>query len=103
VLDGRFRADLYQRLSTCVVVVPPLRERPNDVPLIAKSFLEAPPLDGLFLAPAAMEALCRHRFPGNVRELRNVLMQAALSIEGSVIDERAVRGVLDKHGVKWDE
>ena len=78
---GHFRRDLFFRLSGAAVVVPPLRERPLDVPLLARTFLEeacrrlgrAP----LLIAPETMEAIALHAWPGNVRELRNAMDYAA--------------------------
>jgi two-component system nitrogen regulation response regulator GlnG len=79
---GRFRADLYYRLNEFVIVLPPLRERQDDIPFLAKRFLtEASmelrrPVRGI--SDAAMEVLLRHPWPGNVRELRNVIRRAVL-------------------------
>lgn len=86
VADGRFREDLYYRLSVFPIRVPPLRERREDLPLLAASLLErvAPP-GRLALEPAALERLAAHPFPGNVRELRNVLERAALLTDGAVV------------------
>jgi transcriptional regulator with GAF, ATPase, and Fis domain len=77
VAAGRFRRDLFFRLSAATVVIPPLRDRPLDLPLLARHFLgEArsrlgrPPLA---LTPAALALLCEHRWPGNVRELKNAM------------------------------
>ncbi|MFA7664525.1 MAG: nitric oxide reductase transcriptional regulator NorR [Burkholderiaceae bacterium] len=82
VRDGRFRADLYHRLSVYPVPIPPLRDRGGDVLLLAGRFLEQNRarlgLRSLRLSPAAGEALCRYRWPGNVRELEHVISRAAL-------------------------
>ncbi len=100
VAQGRFRADLYQRLTSCVIVVPPLRARVSDIPLIARAMLSRPPLAGLHITGAALARLAEHDFPGNVRELRNVLLQAAISIDGCTIDAETVVAVLDARG-RW--
>lgn len=82
VRDGSFRADLYHRLSVYPIPIPPLRERGNDVLLLAGRFLELNRarlgLRSLRLSPAAQDALRRYRWPGNVRELEHVLSRAAL-------------------------
>jgi DNA-binding NtrC family response regulator len=82
VAEGRFRADLRFRLEVFVVVVPPLRERDEDVVLLATSFVaEHVRVLGkgpLSIAPEVVEALGAYPFPGNVRELRNMVEQAVL-------------------------
>jgi DNA-binding NtrC family response regulator len=77
VQAGRFRADLYYRLSVMTLRVPPLRESPEDIPLLVQRFNErfGQPLR---LTPAALQALMAYRWPGNVRELRNVLERAVI-------------------------
>jgi DNA-binding NtrC family response regulator len=87
--EGRFRSDLYYRLSTFVLRLPPLRERPEDIPPLAADLVERLG-DELGrraeIAPAAMAALRRHEWPGNVRELRNVLERAALVARDGTIE-----------------
>ncbi len=82
VRKGAFRADLYHRLSVYPLTIPPLRERGNDVLLIAGNFLELNRarlgLRSLRLSAAAEAALLRYQWPGNVRELKHVLGRAAL-------------------------
>ena len=82
VRDGTFRADLYHRLSVYPVPIPPLRERGNDVLLLAGRFLELNRarlgLRSLRLSAAAEDALRHYRWPGNVRELEHVISRAAL-------------------------
>ena len=88
VSDGTFREDLYFRLSVMHVVLPPLRKRTDDIPLLAKHFLEqVEARRGLSLsfAPETLTLLKRHDWPGNVRELRNVVERAASLAEGPVI------------------
>jgi two-component system NtrC family response regulator len=82
---GEFRADLYYRLNVFDIRIPPLRERRDDIPLLAASFLREFSGDVALTTPA-MEALCRHDWPGNVRELRNVLERAAIVSDGPFID-----------------
>lgn len=80
--DGRFRSDLYYRISAIPLVVPPLRERGRDVILLARVLLERIAVDlgrrGPGLAEEAEKALLRHTWPGNIRELRNTLERAVL-------------------------
>jgi anaerobic nitric oxide reductase transcription regulator len=82
VRDGQFRADLYHRLSVYPVPIPPLRERGNDVLLLAGRFLELNRarlgLRSLRLSAESEEALRRYHWPGNVRELEHVISRAAL-------------------------
>ena len=82
VAEGAFRADLYHRLSVYPIPIPPLRERGNDVLLLAGRFLEQNRarlgLRSLRLSAASDEALRRYPWPGNVRELEHVISRAAL-------------------------
>jgi transcriptional regulator with PAS, ATPase and Fis domain len=86
VADGVFRADLYYRLNVFDIRLPPLRERRDDILLLAASFLRELAHDTAQLTPQAMDALCRHDWPGNVRELRNVLERAVIVCDGPFID-----------------
>jgi transcriptional regulator with PAS, ATPase and Fis domain len=85
--EGRFREDLYYRLSTFPIPLPPLRERAGDLALLAEALLErvAAPRR-LRLAPAALRLLEAQPFPGNVRELRNLLERSALLCDGELIE-----------------
>ena len=84
VRDGHFRADLYHRLSVYPVHIPPLRERDNDVLLLAGHFLELNRarlgLRGIRLSTSAERALLAYSWPGNVRELEHVISRAALKM-----------------------
>lgn len=87
VADGRFREDLYYRLSTFPITLPALRDRPEDIPLLAVALLaRVAPQRRLAMSAGALAALQRHAFPGNVRELRNVLERAALLADGATIE-----------------
>jgi len=89
VADGRFRQDLYYRLSVIVIRVPPLRERRAYIPLLIGSFLEdACQRTGQkkMLFTGALDALLRHTWPGNVRELRNTIERLVISSHGSMIE-----------------
>ena len=89
VEEGQFRQDLYYRLNVIQLRVPPLRERSADIPLLAENCLKklaaANGQPGFTLGEDAMEALCRYPFPGNVRELENILERAITLCEGSSI------------------
>jgi transcriptional regulator with PAS, ATPase and Fis domain len=86
VTEGTFREDLYYRLAAITVRVPSLRERPEDLPAIARALLarEVPTKDHRLDVPA-LTLLSEHAWPGNVRELANVLRVAATMVEGTVI------------------
>lgn len=89
VTERRFRRDLYYRLSVVTLELPSLRERVEDIPSLAESFVEdlskrvGRKIDGI--APAAREALCAYAWPGNIRELINVIERAILLCEGDGI------------------
>ncbi|MCB9760953.1 MAG: sigma 54-interacting transcriptional regulator [Alphaproteobacteria bacterium] len=88
--EGSFLPDLYDRLSFEVIEVPPLRERPEDVPALAWHFLERfavefPALRGRSLSEEALDALLRYPFPGNVRELKHIVERAAYRPGGAWI------------------
>lgn len=90
VAKGRFRKDLYYRLNVVEVYVPPLRERCEDIAEIAHQMLcriaRQWGREDLKLSDAALERLQRYRFPGNVRELENILERAAVMVESSMIE-----------------
>ncbi len=91
VLAGRFRQDLYYRLNVIQIRVPPLRERLEDLPAISTRVLERIARDAgaraaPTLAPQALDCLRRYAFPGNVRELENLLHRAVALSAGEVID-----------------
>lgn len=90
VAEGRFREDLYYRLKVVSFHLPPLRERGDDVMLLADVFCSRLGakygIGGLTLSEAAREVLRRHDWPGSVRELQHALESAALSISGSIIE-----------------
>ncbi|MCK6480552.1 MAG: sigma-54 dependent transcriptional regulator [Planctomycetes bacterium] len=88
VRAGRFREDLYYRIRVLPVAVPPLRERPGDVAVLAKHFLAAlrrPGGPGDF-SPRALAALAAYPWPGNVRELRNIVERMAVLAPPGVLD-----------------
>ncbi len=92
VRDGTFREDLYYRLKGVTVEVPPLRERSEDIPALAEHFLEKYAEESAserrLLSPAARETLVRYRWPGNIRELENVIRSVALFADEAEIQRR---------------
>ncbi|WP_394841128.1 sigma-54 dependent transcriptional regulator [Pendulispora brunnea] len=105
VARGRYREDLYYRLKVVEIVVPPLRERLEDVPALVSRFLErlATRLgrDKRTMSSRAMARLAAHSWPGNVRELRHVVEQAAVLASEDVIDEADLRlGAASMAGAK---
>jgi formate hydrogenlyase transcriptional activator len=89
VRSGTFREDLYYRLNVFPIKVPPLRERPDDIPILVGAFVTefarsmGKHIHGV--SPASMEALVAHSWPGNVRELRNVIERAMILATGSTL------------------
>ncbi len=89
VADGQFRADLFYRLEVIQIDLPPLRDRPGDIPLLVQAFIErytakmGRRIDAI--EPAAMEALCAYRWPGNIRELKNAIERAMVLGDGMVL------------------
>ena len=97
VARGRFREDLLYRLDVIALALPPLRDRPADIPLLAEHFLsrfaQRAGVDPPRLGAAARHALQRYAFPGNVRELENLMRRAVVWMPGEEIDvERLVKG-----------
>jgi transcriptional regulator with PAS, ATPase and Fis domain len=89
VRQGIFRDDLYYRLNVIVIKVPPLRERPEDIPLISEHFIrkyaEEGQRENLHLEPSALKILMDYEWPGNVRELENVIERAVVLSTGNRI------------------
>jgi two-component system, NtrC family, response regulator AtoC len=100
VAQGRFRQDLYYRLSVFTICLPPLRERGEDLALLVQHYLRRFNRElgkGVHvLEPAALELLQRYPWPGNVRELQSVLKQALLHAAGSILVPEFLPGLLGK-------
>jgi formate hydrogenlyase transcriptional activator len=100
IADSRFRADLYYRLNVFPIRVPPLRERPEDIPLLVRHFIAhfqrklAKPLRGV--TPEGMRRLVDYPWPGNIRELQNVLERACVISGGPIVDITTALGVVDR-------
>jgi two-component system response regulator FlrC len=88
VTEGRFRADLYYRLSAFPIEIPPLRERASDIRRLARFFLERASAElnkpGLVVSPEAESVLMAYSWPGNVRELQNTMERVAILCDGVV-------------------
>jgi two-component system response regulator GlrR len=91
VREGRFRQDLYYRLRVIPLILPPLRGRRADIPLLARHFLNKYSAEAgksiIDLSPAAMEKLQRYDWPGNVRELKHVIERAVVFSDNQVIQD----------------
>lgn len=89
IQSGAFRSDLYYRLNVVTLTLPSLRERPEDIPMLARHFLARYSRDvnrpGLGITPAALEALQAYPWPGNVRELQNAMERAVVLASGSCL------------------
>ncbi len=82
--DGSFRSDLYYRINTIHLVIPPLRKRPEDLPALARQVLDHVGAGrAIDIAPDAMKVIQAHRWPGNLREMRNVFERAVLVSGGA--------------------
>ena len=89
VKEGHFRSDLYFRISTVVFRLPPLRDRSEDIPLLVREIAERIPRGrGVEWTPATIDALRSYAWPGNLRELRNVIERALLLVEGGPVEPR---------------
>ncbi|MDD5250829.1 MAG: sigma 54-interacting transcriptional regulator [Rhodocyclaceae bacterium] len=87
VAAGTFRRDLYYRIAAFPIAVPPLRERTEDLPLLAADILgRMSPDRAMTISPSAMDVLLAYDFGGNIRELRNLLEQASILADGDVVE-----------------
>ena len=88
IAEGRFREDLYHRLSVVKLRMPPLRERPEDIPLLVESFVAELSADldkkPLTFKKEALQVLQKQPWPGNIRQLRNVVERLLIFCEGAV-------------------
>jgi two-component system, NtrC family, response regulator AtoC len=118
--DGRFLEDLYYRLNVIPLHIPPLRERPEDIPVLVRHFIQkhqrqaGKQIEGI--DEAAMQVLMRYNWPGNVRELENTIERATVLTAGSVLtaqcvsvasagpaDAAALPSMLLRNNVDWVE
>jgi len=104
VREGRFREDLYYRLNVFPIVLPPLRERPEDIPLLVqefvKEFVHSMGKRVETIPKRSVETLLHYSWPGNVRELRNVVEQAMIVCRSEILEirvpETPSRGAIDR-------
>lgn len=104
VEDGEFREDLFYRLSVVTIEIPPLRERRDDIPLLAQYFLaklrNRYQLPELALAPDALDRLSQYAWPGNVRELENVVERVVVLAKGDIIRSQDLPAEIVAHDVR---
>lgn len=103
--EGSFREDLFYRMSVFTILLPPLRERPEEIPLLAHHFIQrfsdefGKPIDSI--TPRAMAILEAHEWPGNVRELQHAIERAVLLADGRTIDVDAIPAGGEQPGAIW--
>ena len=95
VRAGTFREDLYYRIAGYTIYLPPLRERQEDIPLLAAYFLEQHNSE-LSISSAALDVLASYHWPGNIRQLRNVIEVAAITTDGNSISAEDIQKRLQK-------
>ncbi len=99
---GRFRADLYYRISIFELMIPPLRERPGDLPLLTEHFLKTARQTfhrpGLVITEEAKKMICSWKWPGNIRELENVIPRASVMSENGILDTEDFKGLISDQG-----
>jgi transcriptional regulator with PAS, ATPase and Fis domain len=95
IRQGKFREDLYFRLNTVFIYVPPLRERGEDIPLLfdyfCVEFAEKYHREPVFLTPDATELLYKYRWPGNIREMRNLVEKLTVLVKGNRVTAEVLR------------
>ena len=105
VKEGKFREDLFYRLSTVQIHVPPLRDRDSDIALLARKFAadfaEKYRVPGITFDDGARDAMLRFRWPGNVRQLKNVVEQIALFEGGGIVDNKVLERYLPQVSVGY--
>ncbi|MBX3156424.1 MAG: sigma-54-dependent Fis family transcriptional regulator [Deltaproteobacteria bacterium] len=87
--EGKFRSDLYFRINTIALTIPPLRKRPEDIPLLARRIAAGLRQGDVELTPRALRTLQGYAWPGNIRELRNVIERALLHARGAPVLDHA--------------
>lgn len=105
VASGQFREDLFYRLNVVPIALPALRERRQDIPLLARHFLEMAAAQGLprrQLSDAAQASLTAHDWPGNVRELENLMRRLAVLARDELIDAATIRDLLGAPGTSGE-
>ncbi len=107
VAGREFREDLYYRLNAATIVVPPLRERKEEIPYLVQAFIEEFCKENRFptrqISPDALDLLCRYHWPGNIRELRNAIERAVVISEGDIIHKDALTGRVTSESFEYME
>jgi DNA-binding NtrC family response regulator len=102
IKEGRFREDLYYRLSTIVLEVPPLRERKEDLPAILQYFLDKTQrslgIPTLEIPPAVMDLLLNYSYPGNIRELKNTVERMAVLSDNGKVNPESLSNLISVGG-----
>ena len=105
VSEGKFREDLYYRLSTVQINIPPLRDRGNDVLMLVRKFsndfAEKYGTPAVKFDEGANDAIMRYRWPGNVRQLKNVIEQVSLFEAGTTVDAKHIKRYLPQYGTDY--
>jgi sigma-54 dependent transcriptional regulator, acetoin dehydrogenase operon transcriptional activator AcoR len=98
--SGKFRSDLYYRINEFPIEIPPLRSRPEDIPLLARHFLaevsRREQLPTLKISEEALQTLARYNWPGNVRELRSLMRQMTWKAQGQTIEPHHLPSTLNQ-------
>ena len=102
VEQGRFRKDLYYRLNVIRIHIPPLREHPADIPLLARHFVETHAVHGVILSEEVMTRFMEYRWPGNVRELENAIRRMVVLKSDPVLKLRDLPSNLKPQGEQPD-
>lgn len=98
--DGDFRLDLYHRINIFPIVVPPLAQRRDDIPILTEHLLGQ--IDkNLYITDPAMKVVLAHQFPGNIRELKNLLTRASILTDTNVIDVEHMRESIAMESGEW--
>jgi two-component system response regulator AtoC len=100
IADGAFREDLYYRLNVVPITLPPLRQRPSEIPLLVAHFLEKQSAGNKHISSEAMSVLMEYQWPGNVRELENTLERIAILSHGDEIGVEDLPAEV-RTGVSW--
>ena len=101
VASGTFRADLYYRINSMVLTIPPLKDRLEDIPLLVEHFLERS--DNVHCSEEVMAIFQKYSWPGNVRELRNVVSYALSLVDGNIIEVKDIPSSLSMGALLRDE
>jgi DNA-binding NtrC family response regulator len=107
VIEGSFREDLYYRLNVFPITVPPLRERREDIPLLAYYFLDRLSKEAnkeiKGFSPDAMNLLMQYHWPGNVRELKNVIERLVIMSDEELLGKKHIRDTMKDNGIDIDQ